>query len=769
MYATLNYDARGGFLTCRCEGVPYDCAVTYRLMRHGTVVDEYGPTSATSHQWIAAPLSRNSADYHAVVSVGDEVLETEWQFVPSADDKAAFANWLDEPLTETRIDLPAIAPTNRPYEAVAFVWPQRGVAVEPSLWNLATASDASVYALKAEPRVLRRPDPDLARGGLPFVLSTAHPVRVSSVGGIGFGSGFAFDHGTLRRSSEVVRALSLVSREPGREGGSPHFASDQCGDFAAAVLRSDHGTEFHTDYLGVSAWFEYESERIRVVASSYLLAVRIAEAFGEVLSLNLDTIDADLTSLTQPFQQPILDELELSGFSCVPPNVVVSVRPDGTRTTHLSTLGEDLRSPERLTVARYNELIDMAADELRLNCAAIMTDPSIVTVRCDITGGLDSRLVLAGLRATQSSQQKIVLYTEPSEGAPSPDDERIALLVAEHTGLSFSDEYPTNLGECRVEHLAAQHVAATFGVYWHRPHQHACVWDASKVYVGGAGLGNVARDYSTDGWQLTTAKVASIDEVSLNLARQVFKWRGRATLKAAPAKGIRNIARSWDCVPGDETEKGSQLFNSHRARFHGGGAIPAALGTWRMSPGATRSLHLLRLMAGPLMAGPRVQIDLIHRLDPGLAAIPYGRDSYNHAYSAVHGDLREDLVGDATALAEARERAAAGLDWHSCETCDEPASSPADQRTLADLTLQSLRELGRDPSLHEIILPAHRFAIEHLGSTFPMEHSYSRTFVNKVLHLHAMWHLSAESRRKAALAKGRGPLGLLSRLWPRAR
>ncbi|MDZ8161540.1 hypothetical protein [Microbacterium aquimaris] len=704
-------------------------------------------------------MAERTADYHVIVSAGGVDTETEWQFVPSASERTEFHRWLAEPLQRPSVVLPLLPATNSPYETIAFVWAKRRTRVAVALSALAQSAGAKFISPTGPDALMRAHSeaPTRLNSGDSLVLTSAEPVELSSMRAWGVGSGVAFDNGELRRSRDVVGALSSAPIA-GRE--SPRFMSRNCGDFLAAVRFADGHTEFHTDYLGVSGWFEYVSDKVHIVASSFLLAVRVAAAVGENLALNLDVIDADFTSLTQPFQQPLLDQLELAGFSCVTPDKVLSVSSTGERMTSLSLLGSDVAAPDRLTAERYTDLIEQAAEEIRANCRAIVSDPDIESIRCDITGGLDSRLVLAGILSTAASDTRVSLFTEESAGSDFSDDEEVALLIADYTGLSFSDQTAINIGQCAVEHLAAKQVAATFGTYWHRLHDHPWVWDAKTVYVGGAGLGNVARDYSTSGWQLAPARVAAVEEVARNLALQVFKWRGRASLKAAPRAGISSIASAWDTLPGDEAEKGSLLFNFHRARFHGGGAIPASLGAWRISPGATRALHLLRLMAGPLLNGPRVQIDLIHKLNPGLAAIPYGRESYNEAYSAVHGELRRDLRPNPGKLTRARKEATEHLTWVDCETCAAtPSRTPASREALATLAHESLRELGRDEDLREILLPAYRFFRDHLGTTFPLEHSYSRTVMNKVLHLHALWSLAVPSQDRQRL----GSLGAATR------
>jgi hypothetical protein len=389
-------------------------------------------------------------------------------------------------------------------------------------------------------------------------------------------------------------------------------------------------------------------------------------------------------------------------------------------------------------------LLNDAVAEIVANCAAIANDSQIRTIRCDITSGLDSRIVLAAfLKGSPEAVAKIRLFTEASGQAPSPEDEDVALLVSAATGVLFSDAPDTVIGPCSAKHRAAKQVSATFGTYWHRGHGAPVEWDPTSVQVGGTGLDDVGRDYTTGSWKLVAKPAEAPEDISVNLAKQVFKWRGRASLKAAPRQGTAGIAAGWDVLPGDELEKGSQLFNFHRARFHGNGAIAAALGAQRMNPGPTRSLYRMRIMMGRIFTAPRVQLEILRRLNPELAAVPFGSAAYNAAYVSMFGDARTDVVPDRDQLVRARERRRDGRKWISCPDCGSGDAAPFDE--LVNLVRVALHDLGNDPLLYEVMLPAYRFASEHLGTTYGMNHSYGRTFANKVLHLHAMWRMTQSS------------------------
>ena len=73
------------------------------------------------------------------------------------------------------------------------------------------------------------------------------------------------------------------------------------------------------------------------------------------------------------------------------------------------------------------------------------------------------------------------------------------------------------------------------------------------------------------------------------------------------------------------------------------------------------------------------------------------------------------------------------------------AGAVARREAARGVAIRARRELGRDPLLHDVLVTAYRFAVNDLGTTFGLNHSFSITFINKVLHLHTMWRMTQTS------------------------
>lgn len=62
-----------------------------------------------------------------------------------------------------------------------------------------------------------------------------------------------------------------------------------------------------------------------------------------------------------------------------------------------------------------------------------------------------------------------------------------------------------------------------------------------------------------------------------------------------------------------------------------------------------------------------------------------------------------------------------------------------------------LRRLGHESELRDILQAAYDWGGNHLGSSYPVDHTYSRVFQNKIYHLAYMVDLVHRSRGEAPL------------------
>lgn len=762
MYATLAFDQIERKLRVRCFGAPVGATFEFTLHRHSKVIDTFTTAGKTQHAWNIDDQSPSMGDFYVSVKIPESgtLVETEWQFVPGLHDlkkqESTWAEDRDDPLRLGDVRPPVVA---EPHGNLAYIQvlkePEAGMHDKlTKISEFGASIESILYSVQCGAEDLTRYSRQVQSAntlqgveGRRYVLSSSDPItNAPAEGATAFGCGYAYHDRVLRKKSAV--ALSLTDVNVWQDAPSPRNVSRCTGEFVACVCYEDGTVEFHSDYAGTGAWYEYRSSSFRIIASSFLLAVRIAQLLGQELALNLDVIDADFTSLVQPFQQPLLDDLEIQGFSILRPDRVLALRSTGEAYLVPSQLGSDISAPCSFTTEKYEQLLDSAAHELMDNCTAILDDELIEEVRCDITGGLDSRVVLAAFLGSKSDNIfKLSLYTASAARGANAADEKIASFISQEMGVHFSSRGETHVGPCSTGHLASKQVGATFGTYWHRSHGHSLVPDPKMIYVGGAGLGNIARDYTTEAWGVSNLPVSAPEEMTVSLAQTIYKWRGRATMKAAPRSGVLDIARSWEDIPGSGSEKAGHIFNFFRARLHGGGKVSAALGAWTVSPGVTRSLYQLRLMVGSLLSGPRVQLELCRRLAPQLAAIPYDKEKYNRTYSSLFGKMRTMLQTDHEHLLKARIASEANTNWLDCRVChpNAKANDETGRGGLVEMANRAISEMSVDPQLSDILFVAQRWADNQLGVRYGVDHSYGKTFVNKILHLHTMWKICGAS------------------------
>jgi len=744
-----NLTIQNSELHCQIIGVPQSDSISfvYRLLRHTIEVHRSEQTKKLCYAWSLDELAQKGGghlhvevDYFCDPSQDAQTLTTNWQFIAGEKLYQEYTAWVKDTSVQP-IDLPEFSKNSTltpPFHHLAFIKIKAPLNqdqdVLQQLHDLANANKAKLLSVTTnEINDINIFEQSYYHKLLPsdigLIFTSTNPLQIEKKIH-GLGSGFAFYNNTLLREADVVHALKRTVTSNLNNRDLALYSSETCGDFLSMVFTTDH-VEFHSDYFGTSSWYEYKNDNMHVVASSFLLAIQIAIALKCRLALNIETIDADLCSLTQPFQQHLLDKLQLLGFTVLSPNKILILLNTGGFLLQQSQLGLDIAQPPRFTIQNYHALLANAGNEIMNNCRAIIRHHEFEVVACDISGGLDSRLVLAAFLSIPEYQEKLRLRTAPSSRAPSPNDEETALLVAKATNVPWDTSPRTVIGRCSHAHLTSNLVRACFGIYWLR-NLSSTFSRGNYVSVGGTQLDDIARDYVTKAWAITHEQVDNPEEIAISLVKQVFKWRGRATMKASPYTGVDTIAQAWGDLPGDESEKASQIFNYHRARVHGSGLIPAWFGEIRMNPGPTRSLFLLRLMSARILGQTHAQMNLLNILNPKLAKIPYGDKRYNEEFQHYFGQLSSNILPDRQSLADARATMALNQTTVPCAECNFDATQKIDE---VEMCMRVLHGLCQKPSLQALLLPVYNWAHEHLGSIYPVNHTYSIVFKNKIYQL----------------------------------
>lgn len=188
-------------------------------------------------------------------------------------------------------------------------------------------------------------------------------------------------------------------------GGSFYFSGDLVPNFEAAQLAHfgtgafnilqvvDGGYQILQDRLGLRPLYIYKSDGAAAVSDSLWALVRALRAAGQVPQINQGAFDLMLASDKFVAEHPLTMDTLVDG-------VRVSI-PGSTLTVRAGAVAEVPRvTPSRIGLGEkaYQERLHEAVSEIAENVRAPIDSSRFDYYYADITGGRDSRAVLAALR-----------------------------------------------------------------------------------------------------------------------------------------------------------------------------------------------------------------------------------------------------------------------------------------------------------------------------------------------------------------------------------
>ncbi len=400
----------------------------------------------------------------------------------------------------------------------------------------------------------------------------------------------------------------------GRLAGHANIECDGLESFTGFVRRArgnfmvfaEHGDELFVaaDRLGTYPLFYYDGDPFLLSNSVFL----IEDALGLLdvdLSPNLELFGWEATLLNCWFDQTGFEEVRL-----FPIGAIAVASPSGVRFVEpplTDLLYSDLP---------FDELIDAAADEILENVRALAGGDFTHRV-CDLTGGLDSRLVLAAL-LREGVEDRFAYGT--SGAYPNPDV-NVARMLRQRFGLTRAvNAHPPNRDLSLLDRTRS-YLASTFGTYTMLMNVGVDAPPSKDVLRLHGGLGETfRRAYTAALGSSTTSRMqpfyAEIDSRGHLLAPEVRKEQKAAVgewSKALEAEGVGG---------GDLLDV---AYIAHRNRYHFGL-------TWRAGNISRSSFHPLYSPAAIQAAYAlpieerntnRVGYELMRRFCPELVELPF--------------------------------------------------------------------------------------------------------------------------------------------------
>jgi len=192
-----------------------------------------------------------------------------------------------------------------------------------------------------------------------------------------------------------------------------------------------------TDLSGAATLLYHRAPGYCLIANRYHLLLLVMRAFGVYMVLDRDRIYLNLFRQYVFSEQNFPGGLPVKGISMIPPTHTATLGEDGLRLTQYWDYAKPDIAFDR---DRYDELLDRAAEELVAGARAILESGRFGTYAVDITGGVDSRIMVAALSRVPGWRDKVRGCTFPIHQSR---DVQIGCEIANYFGLSYlRKEYP---------------------------------------------------------------------------------------------------------------------------------------------------------------------------------------------------------------------------------------------------------------------------------------------------------------------------------------
>jgi hypothetical protein len=404
-----------------------------------------------------------------------------------------------------------------------------------------------------------------------------------------------------------------------KEVNDPLQLKGAIGSFAALI--GDHSRDTllaHTDFFGISKLYFYNADSRCIVSNNYHLLLQFLRSIGVALRFRTDLAEAHFVfANVQPFHQSFTDALDIEGIYMLPVDSQLECHAGRLDITcsEISTLLKS--TPALHSGDSYHRLVAKACDEVVDNCACVFARSELDHVVIDVSGGLDSRMVLAAaLKCDPKTQRpKLNIKYSPRE----PNDHLVACSLNSFVKLPYDDICES--------HVSSDSFNDTLSFYLGQYYSYNPVRGKKRLnktvrLVGFFGE-ITARPYYARFMFDQFAAVESIDDFVDLLLK---KFQGHSWIGCPPAfHTLRTLlAEQLRRIPGDSPlERYEHLYLFYRNRLHCCDHLRADYSCQEWGPLQSKSLFALKRATFHHHRGIQLQLDCIQHLNKILSDYPY--------------------------------------------------------------------------------------------------------------------------------------------------
>lgn len=404
-----------------------------------------------------------------------------------------------------------------------------------------------------------------------------------------------------------------------------------CEDIGVQVIKDDLGCftliekegdslTIRNDYLGLGKLFTFENESVFCCSNRYQLLFLHLRSLG--IKLEIDKKILKYSILYHPWPtytyQAFSENLLIDGIKLVNPGEYIAIT-NGEIKYNKSNLWFDLKEDVTFTRAKYIAEIRLATEEIKRNIQTIVRDKKFKNIICDVTGGMDSRMLLAALSNIDNVAETIKANTIPIKSNPGDLDSSICLTNA--LSLKYFDN-PRQIKNLQIEDYVKR-LSLSMGIYNDVAVRSQEIYNKDFLKLVGY-FGELSRAYITrkrynQNFKTVTELVESIFD-NLKIYR-TFSKGSDDLYHEFTEFFIAEIGR----LPGkDPLEKFENFYLYFRNRIHCSSNLKH--NNYILQIGPLQSRHVIRarhLAWGNFKNPLQVEADIIKILNPVLSKFPF--------------------------------------------------------------------------------------------------------------------------------------------------
>lgn len=477
-----------------------------------------------------------------------------------------------------------------------------------SVLSFQLASSARLVAEKL--RKSRR----VAEGDLNVEICNSNFIIVSTIASSSLpGGGNGIVSGYVMGPNGIVRGDSAQNLVLDRDIGT------RPGQFTYLRI-DDSGATVGSDAFGHGMLFLKECDGFAIASNrSHLISILLKE-IGIPLCLDLTATASLLISDNAFFsQQPSISSGLLSGTKTVSLDVEATLYLGKVKYTRSPYFEKMICSTDQ-----YADLLEEGLNDVISNCASVLNDEAFSRFLLDLSGGKDSRMVLAAVMKVPGWRDKVLIN---SKDVPSNNDLQVSCGLANLLGLKFNDEIGGG-----AEPLSVEDNIAIWRSYFHGSYHRvgAAPWSnlgrrTENVTLSGGG-GELLRPFWSSAFNLTSQindMYSILNEISRpgaisipqELREQVLQ-QVSSELESLPGKTAIEKLDAHYFFFRNRTHFGMRAFSTYHEHLTVFPLLSKALvaAGWRCSEDERGNLAIPR--------------DFLRKLHPVLASLPFEGGKY---------------------------------------------------------------------------------------------------------------------------------------------